>query len=454
MTTPTVFTRECCSSVLAFGVTQKTTRVGILDFTGAMIFLHKLIRPLLLIMTLIVTLATSLSLQAQSLKELERLLLQHPELQAMTFSAASSRERSETAKALPDPMVSLGVNNFPIFDPSFSEFLPTNKAIGLEQRFPSRAARRARAAIGQAEANQIDEKRKQLFAAMRAELIASLHHKTRIGVQRSLAKKRDVKYDQLIDTAESAIQGGRPSVFRLAEIEAERAEVARNLVDLDAQQAQIDARLMYLLGLIPITVLPSTYAESLSVEQGTVEQGSGEQINFQASRVADATVEMRESGVDEAKAAWKPEWGAQLIYQQRESGRDFAGDDWVSMMVTFTVPFWANKKQAPGLRAAKASRAAAQASLEAVTRQATAQYASSKASHQAALQARQILQQKIDAISGEISAQRANYESGAGDYTPVLDGEIAILKLRSEIATEQARAEVALAQMNALLVTP
>ncbi|MBL4674128.1 MAG: TolC family protein [Arenicella sp.] len=248
----------------------------------------------------------------------------------------------------------------------------------------------------------------------------------------------------MIDTVESAVQGGRPSVFRLAEIEAERAEVARDLIDLDAQQAQIDVRLIYLVGLIPATTLPTKITEPWS----------GDHMNFHASRVADAAVEVVDSGVDEAKAAWKPEWGAQLIYQQREAGRNFAGDDWVSMMVTVTVPFWAKKKQAPGLRAAEASQAAAQAMLEDAKRQAAAQYTYSKAVHAATIQANLVLQQKIDAISDEISAQRANYESGAGDYTPVIDGEIAILKLRAEIATEQARGQVAVAQMNALLVMP
>jgi outer membrane protein TolC len=177
-------------------------------------------------------------------------------------------------------------------------------------------------------------------------------------------------------------------------------------------------------------------------------------MDFHASRVADALLKVSDSGVDQAKSAWKPEWGAKVIYQQREAGNDFAGDDWASMMVTVTVPFWAKGKQAPRLRAAEASRAAAQATLADAMRRATAQYRYSEAVHTAAYQAKLVLQQKINAISEEISAQQANYQSGAGDYTPIIDGEIAILKLRAEIAAEQSRSEIAAAQMNALLVTP
>jgi cobalt-zinc-cadmium efflux system outer membrane protein len=449
MTTPAVFISKRCILALAFDVTLKITRPSFIANVCLCNNQRQLTRHLMLITSLLMTLAASLPLHAQTFQVLEELLLKHPQLQTMSYRASSNRERSDAAMGLPDPIVSLGINNFPIFDSSFSEFLPTNKAIGLQQRFPSRTVRRARSAMGQAEANQFDQKRKQLFSAMRAELIASLHHKNRIVLQRSLAKQRDIKYDQLIDTVESAVQGGRPSVFRLAEIEAERADVARDLIDLDAQEAQIDARLIYLVELIPDTPAPVTPAPTKSSDAW-----SGDSMMFHASRVAGAAVEVLDSGVDEAKAAWKPEWGAQLIYQQREAGRNFAGDDWVSIMVTVTVPFWAKKKQAPRLRAAQASKAAAQAALEDVKRQAEAQYTYSNAVHAATIQAELVLHQKIDAISDEISAQRANYESGAGDYTAVIDGEITILKLRAEIAAEQARGQVAVAQMNALLVTP
>lgn len=59
---------------------------------------------------------------AQSLEDLEARLLDHPSLNALTYDAEAWRERSTAATALPDPVVSVGINNFPIFDPSFSEF--------------------------------------------------------------------------------------------------------------------------------------------------------------------------------------------------------------------------------------------------------------------------------------------------------------------------------------------
>lgn len=400
-------------------------------------------RPLLLLAFAGISPAISGAAHAQSFPDLEYALRDHPSLQVMAYQAEASDERATAATALPDPVISAGINNFPIFDPSFTDFLPTNKSIGIQQKFPSFAGRNARAGEAFARANETREMRAQRYAALRGELIALLHEKHRTSVQRDLAEERRAKYDELTQVAELEIDAGRPALFRLAEIEGERAEVDRILVDLSGQVAQIDARLIDLLGAVPDTAPPPL----------SPMDWSGDAMAFHAARVADAGVTVRDRGVDEAKAAWKPEWGAQLTYQQRESGANFAGDDWVSGMVTVTVPFWASKNQEPRLRAAKAERAAAQANYLSAARTASAQYSTYRSMRQTAEQSAAVLSQKIDAIKDEITSQNTIYESGVGDYAPIIDGEIAILKLRSDIAGEQARIATATARMNALLVT-
>ena len=380
---------------------------------------------------------------AQSFAELEARLEAHPSLSALGYDAEADRERAVASTALPDPVVSLGINNFPIFDPSFDSYLPTNKAVGIRQQFPSFAGREARAGEARAMSAQTEAVRDARYAALRAELIALLADKTRLTRQRSLAEARNAKYDELVDIVEAEIDAGRPAVYRLAEIESERAEVSRTLVDLDRQEAETDARLIELVGLVPSTGLPPL----------TERDWSGAALEFHTVRVADAAVRVTDYGIDEARAAWKPEWGAQLTYQQRDEGAMFAGDDWVSGMVTFTVPLWAERKQAPNLRAAKAERAGAEHRYQAAERNAVAQYASRDAIIRAADASIDVLQVKIAAVEDEVEAQLIAYESGVGGYAPIIDGEIAILKLRAEIEAETARKAAAIARLNALLVT-
>lgn len=381
---------------------------------------------------------------AQSFAELEARLADHPSLAALTYRADASRERSVAATSLPDPVVSVGINNFPIFDPSFSEFLPTNKAVGVRQDFPNRAGRDARSGEARAMAEQTDRIQDAQLATLRGELIALLHEKSRIARQRVLAGERNAKYDELTEVAQSEIDAGRPAVFRLAEIEAERTGVSRVLIDLDRQEAEINARLIDLVGLVPATPAPPV----ASIDW------SGDAMAFHTVRVADAGLRVADYSIDGAEAAWRPNWGAQLTYQQRESGANFAGDDWVSGMVTFTVPLWAESSQEPRLRAARADRASAEMRYQAAARSAAARYAAEAAAWRAAEDNIAVLKRNIAAVDDEIASQLIIYESGVGDYAPIIDGELAILKLRADIAAEEARRAAAIARMNALLVTP
>lgn len=381
---------------------------------------------------------------AQSFEELEARLADHPSLAALTYQADASRERGVAATALPDPVVSVGITNFPIFDPSFSEFLPTNKAIGVRQDFPNRAGRNARSGEARAMAEQTDRIQAAQLATLRGELIALLHEKARIERQRVLAGERNKKYDELTQVAQAEIDAGRPAVFRLAEIEAERTGVSRVLIDLDLQEAEIDARLIDLVGFVPTTPAPPVAPIDWS----------GDAMAFHTVRVSDAGLRVADYSVDGAEAAWRPNWGVQLTYQQRESGANFAGDDWVSGMVTFTVPLWAERSQEPRLRAARADRASAEMRYQAAARSAAARYAAEAAAWRAAEDNIAVLERNIAAVEDEIASQLITYESGVGDYAPIIDGELAILKLRADIAAEEARRAAATARMNALLVTP
>ncbi len=377
---------------------------------------------------------------AQSFGELEARLAEHPELEAMRYQSMGLRERATAAEALPDPVLSFGILNFPLLDPSFSRYLPTSKTVGVRQMFPHRDARDARATQASQSAARNDTVIDQRFAELRADLIVALVDRERVAALRALLGARDAKYDELAQIVETEINAGRPVLFRLAEIDVERSDVARALADLDAEADQIRARLTDLVGEAATSPPPPL----------SLRTWSGEADAFHAVRVARAGVSTAEAGIAQAEAAWKPNWGVQLMYQQR----DAPGDDWVSATATLTVPFWADRSQAPALRAAEANREAARSRFSAAARRAAARYQALQATRTAAEAAAAILAQKIDAIREQIAAQLITYESGAGDYSPILDGEIAVLRLEGQIVNERARRDRAVARMNALLVGP
>lgn len=185
------------------------------------------------VMLAVVSSMLSTIAQADSFQDLEAELRSHPRLLAMSYQAEADKATAQSSMGLPDPEVSIGINNFPIFDPSFDEYLPSNKALGIKQRFPSRATRKARASISDSNAILTMAKHDQLFSGMRGELVALLHKQQQIVLQQKLSQRRNAKYAQLIEAVESEVDGGRPSIFRLAEIEAQRAELSRTIATLE-----------------------------------------------------------------------------------------------------------------------------------------------------------------------------------------------------------------------------
>ena len=387
--------------------------------------------------------------QSPDFEELEERLTFHPSLEQLRLDADAVREDATAAQALPDPVVSLGVNNVPIADPAFDRFLPTNRSIGVRQAIPNGGVRRARAdgALGQATARDIETAYQ--FARLRAALIEALLEQQRLTAEIDYARARDAKYGELQGVISSEIDAGRPVVFRLAEVDVERAEVARAIVNLEGELAAVRARLVDLVGSAPATLPP---VQILTL-------WSGDAHAFHLVRLADAGIAVANAGVEEARSEFGPDWGLSLTYQQREAGNGamgstFDGDDWFSAQVTFTIPLWAPQRQEPSLRAARYRKAAAQQGFHAAARRAEADWRALDAQRRAAEASLTVLQENLRALDDQIASSLTTYESGVGDYSPILDGEIAQLRFHAQIARETARRDAAIARANSLLVTP
>ncbi len=387
--------------------------------------------------------------QTVAFSELENELWRHPSLMAQEFDALAERESAQAAYGLPDPELSLGMNNLPINDPAFDRFLPSNKAVGIRVQLPSRAGRDALASEGFARADRIDLVRRARFCALRAQLIVALVEREAAREQRALSTRRLDKYGELLSVSRAQIDAGQPAFYRLAQIESERAQVARELAQFDGDLARIDAQLIDLVGATPASQAPTLLAANAPPQAD----------RYHAVQIARAQVDVTTQSVALAKAAWRPQWGAQLSYQQRTSGRtdqgaEFSGDDWLSGQLTVSLPVWASRRQQPKLRAAEATRASARSSLAAAHRFATAQYDIYAAQITAAASSRTALTRQIAAIERQTDAMLSVYESGEGSYAPVIDGEIAVLKLRGAVIAEDAHAQSALAWQQALEITP
>jgi len=243
--------------------------------------------------------------RAQSLETLEARLAEHPSLAALTHQADASRQRGIAALALPDPVISVGIDNFPLHDPSFDTFLPTNKAIGVRQAIPNRAGREARARGARATAAGHTAHHAQQYAALRGELLLRLHHRHHRQRQLALLAEQDEKYGELRTVLEAEAGTDAAALPRLAEVDAARARLALERAQITERLHRIDARLRDLVGEAPETTAPPL---SLTAWSGDARQ-------FHGVQVAQAEIGQAHAEVDAAEAAWRPDWGLELTYK-------------------------------------------------------------------------------------------------------------------------------------------
>lgn len=382
-------------------------------------------------------------------EQLEAKLAEHPSLAALRLEADAREELSTAERALPDPVISLGVGSIPVRNPGFQREPDANKAFGVAQEIPNFGVRRARSARERSEAAAASAQLSYRFALLKAELISALAEKRRIKEQIALAQTQLQKYGQLQEILRGDVEAGRPVYYRLSQIDVERADVESTIVGLQADLAQSDAALLALVGDTPDVAPPEV----------SMTPWDGGALALQATRIADAGVDIAKAGVREGKAAFGPNFGLSFTYQQRENGIDatgapFTGDDWFMAGVSISVPLWAPKSQAPRLRAARARQAGAELSYQAVYREVRERLTSLMADHGAAERNIVVLDQKAKALDETIAALRRNYEVGNGDYAQVLDAEIGSLTLLSQIAAERANAIAHAAHFNSELVNP
>ena len=419
---------------------QPTTRLRARFFKGVFAQLLAIYAPLAVS-------SDAIGFQPQDFSAIEARLLKHPTLQQLKLRSTAMQAFAKADSALPDPIISLGLNNVPINTFAFDDFLPTHKSIGVQQSIPNSGIRRARLQNARTKSASLELAFEYEHSLLRASLIIGLIDQVNLEQEISLARQRDRKYSELQQVIRNEINAGRAMVFRLARIDIERADVAQEVANLQAQLTAVKAKIDSLIEMdtdIHPPPLPLT-------------EWDGNPLSFHRVRLAMANISIAETRVSEVQAENGPSWGVSLTYQQRQAGTGqmgspFSGDDWFSGQLTFTVPIWASKKQAPALRAAIAEKAAAKMDVASIAREVESEWRRFAAERKAANSNIVLLEKQLQALEEQIAASLTTYESGTGDYAPIVDGEITRLQFKSKISREKARRNMNTIKANSQLV--
>ena len=385
-----------------------------------------------------------------TLAQIKSLIEAHPAISAYDHSAEADQLRAKSALSLPDPSISVQLNNFPIFDPSFTEFIPTNKALGFSQSIPNIALRKANAQQFLKQSQKIQWQKQEKAASIYGHIVALLISQHSLQARMEILTAIQDKYDALDTVINIEISAGKPLLYRISQIDIARRDLEHRRRNFEENIDLIKAELINWIGDDITADLPQNF--SLVAITGHAQQ-------FYGVRVAEAQIDISKAEIKKAQADFKPNWGINLAYQQRQEGRggigsNFGGDDFISGGVSFTLPLWANKRQEPNLRAAKADNQSALSRRSALIRALKSQWQRYDTRRLAADDRLSILQGKKHAIKEKAAALLTQYEAGDGDYSAILDTEIAALDLEIDRLEQMATSRQMIVKMNSLVIAP
>jgi outer membrane protein TolC len=372
---------------------------------------------------------------------LERAARTAPSVRANEAGVDATRSASVAAGRLPDPTLSVGIDNFPVSGPpafTFGRDEMTMARVGIEQAFPNPAKRRAQrgraqAEIGIAEADLAVE-------AQNVRLETALAWVDLYYAKRRLAQldRLDESLGDLQATVSARLASGSARPSQALEPDQLRAAVNDRRSELTAEVAKAQARLARLTGDPQADV--SGDPPVLEVDGPTLRARLETLPRLQA---LDAETRIAEADTELARADKRPDWRVGTSYGRR----DPAFGDMVSVTVSIDLPFFGKRRQDPLIAARESEATRARLLRDAGERELLAALDSDLADHamhhQRLMNARQTL---IPLAKRRAELDMASYAAGKLDLGSALlstlaeaEAEIDALSREADVARDAIR---------------
>lgn len=409
---------------------------------------------------LLITCLLPIAAQAQqniplTLAEAEDLALeQEPGYQALLQRSQALADRAVVAGELPDPMLRVGIGNYPIQSGSFSTEGMTQAQLGYRQSFPSGDSREFSTlqfeSLSLEMTENADARQRDVLSKVRRHWLDAYYWQQ----ARAMVLEKRPFFADLVEITRSWYAVGRKSQQDVLRAELELTRIDDRLIEIDRRFSQAVAALSEWTGV----------AAMRPIAPGLPDWAAPPAIEVLRDRLrlhpvmlaADARVNAQEAGVGVAEENRKPGWSIDVGYGYRE-GELANGDprsDFVSVAVTTELPFFRNNRRDRELAAALRERSAAEYQREQLRRRLESQLDAEYARWQdldrrAALYESSILGLSADQAQAALLA----YQSDAGDFADVMRGYIDELNTRLEhlrLQIERAQSYAVLANLGGL----
>jgi outer membrane protein TolC len=390
-----------------------------------------------------------------TLAEAEKLALAaEPGQQALQARSAALEERAVIAGELPDPMLRIGLNNFPIQSGGFKTEGMTHAAIGLRQSFPAGKTRSMSARqfglLAAEMSGNADARGRNVRSAVRNAWL-DLYYREQAHTLVSASRPF---FADLATITRSLYAVGRKSQQDVLRAELELSRLDDRLIDIERQRSGARAALGEWIG----HDAARRIAQKLPGwnQPPLLEALQGMLLEHPVLSAADAQIEARSAAVDLAEQRSKPDWALDVGYSYREGSLP-SGEprsDFLTLGVTVGLPFFSKKSVDSTLSAALQEHSAAQSLREQTLRTLQRQLAAEHAQWQDLTRRLSLYDTRIlDQARENAAASMLAYQSDKGDFAEVMRAYVDDLNTRIDhirLQVERAQSYAVLANLGGL----
>ncbi len=341
---------------------------------------------------------------------------QAPSLAAQQHALAGARAVQPAATALPDPRLSVGIDNLPISGAdrfSLTRDFMTMQRIGVMQEVPNRGKREARAAGALA---RIERERAMLVVAQLAvQREAALAWLGVFFAERRAAQLTELERENRVvqETLDARVVSGKAMPAERTMARQEALALADRRDDAVRDVAKARAALRRWVGARADEALAGE-PPTVAVEAEAVRTGLHRHAEIAPYAAMQA---MAQAEVGEADAEQRGDWSWELAYQRR--GPQFS--DMLSFQFSFDLPWQKGRRQQPQIAAKQAEVQRVEAERDETLRK----HGEEIEGQLAELQALDAQRARLDGSGLALAAERvalalASYQAGRGDLAAVL----------------------------------
>lgn len=372
---------------------------------------------------------------------------QSPRVSAQRLQIDAVEFARKAAGTLPDPKLSIGLENFPISGMdrwSLTREPMTGQRLALMQEVPNQAKRDAKVASAQA---RVERERAALVLQrlqIRQELGLAWIAAQAVEQRDQLLAELLAENQRLQDSLPARVAGGSAQAGDLLAAQQEALALSDRRDDLQRDRSKARAMLRRWVG--------PRADEALQGDTGPlihpVAQLRAELSSHAELALYPAMQSMARAESHEAQSESRGDWSWEIAY----SRRDRRWGDMVSFQVTFDLPWQKDRRQTPMIQAKQRELERLEAEQEDVARRHLQELDDSAAELQALdSQIERLKSTGLQLAQGRAELALSNYRAAKGDLSAVLGARAQVLETRLRLIDLQAQRDGVTTRLNSLI---